>query len=118
MKTEKSRHVVFFGDYFEDFFQLQDKNVQNKISWTLSLIEELPRLPSTFLKQLTDTNGLYEIRVQFKQIAIRIFCLFGKQRTLVILNGFVKKSKRTPKREINLALTLKRSYEESQHNNT
>ncbi|NQW30895.1 MAG: type II toxin-antitoxin system RelE/ParE family toxin [Ignavibacteria bacterium] len=85
--------------------------------WTLSLIEETPRVPIQFLKQLTGTPGLYEVRVQHSRIAVRMFCFFEKKK-LVVLHGFVKKSVKTPRKEIILALQLKRQYEEINHYNT
>ena len=64
METGKYRSVTFYKNYFDRFFAQQEQKVKDKIIWTLRLIEELPRVPETYLKHLTETDGLYEIRIQ------------------------------------------------------
>lgn len=61
---QKYRTIIFYKDYFQDFFIEQRGKVKDKIIWTLTLIEELRRVPETYLKHLENTGGLYEIRVQ------------------------------------------------------
>jgi len=46
----KSRKIIFYKDYFEDFFVKQQEKVKEKIIWTLELIQELERVPKTYLK--------------------------------------------------------------------
>lgn len=60
----KYRKVTFFKNYFQDFFDKQNLKVKSKIVWTFELIEDLQRVPETYLKHLENTDGLYEIRVQ------------------------------------------------------
>ena len=62
-KKLKYRNIVFFKNYFQDFFKKQSQKVKSKIIWTLELIEELQRVPETYLKHIENTDGLYEIRV-------------------------------------------------------
>ena len=110
-KGRKFRKVTFYKNYFQDFFELQSKKVKAKIVWTLSLLEDLERVPETYLKHLENTNGLYEIRVQQGSDIFRVFCFFDKGQIVVIANGFQKKSQKTPKNEIELALKIKAEYE-------
>lgn len=51
-ETEKTRTIVTYKSYFEDFFIKQKSRVQDKIIWTFNLIEELPRVPETYLKYI------------------------------------------------------------------
>ena len=51
----KIRTVVFYKDYFKAFFSNQREKVQKKIIWTLELIQELDKVPETYLK----TSGKY-----------------------------------------------------------
>lgn len=60
----KVRTVITYKSYFEEFFIKQKSKVQNKIIWTFELIEELPRVPETYLKHIENTDGLFEIRVK------------------------------------------------------
>lgn len=109
--TKKYRTVIFYKDYFEKFFIKQRDKVKDKIVWTFDLIEELQRIPETYLKHLENTEGLYEIRVQLGRDIFRIFCFFDKEKLVVIINGFQKKSQKTPKKEIGKALKIKQEYE-------
>lgn len=107
----KYREVVFYKDYFQNFFVRQNKKVKSKIVWTLELIEDLQRVPETYLKRIENTEGLYEIRIQSGNDIFRIFCFFDKGKLVVLANGFHKKSQKTPKKEIVLALKIKEEYE-------
>lgn len=40
----------------------------------------------------------------------RVFCFFDEGRLVILLNGFQKKTEKTPKNEILLALKLKEEY--------
>lgn len=59
---------------------------------------------------MAGTKGLYEIRIEFESNIYRLFCCFDKGNLVVLFNGFHKKSQKTPKKEINLALKLKEEY--------
>ena len=107
----KHRTIIFYKDYFEKFFVRQRQKVRDKIIRTFDLIENFPRVPELYLKHIENTEGLYEIRVQMGSDIYRIFCLFDQGQLVVIVNGFQKKSQKTPKQEIELALKIKREYE-------
>lgn len=110
-KSQKHRKITFYKDYFQDFFSKQNKKVKAKIVWTLELIEDLQRVPETYLKHLENTDALYEIRVQLGSNIFRIFCFFDEGQLIVLANGFQKKSQKTPKKEIEMALKIKAEYE-------
>ena len=49
-------------------------------------------------------NGLFEIRAKGKEgIGRSLFC-FAKGQEVIILHSFIKKSQKTPKKEIDIAL--------------
>ena len=110
-KNQKHRKIVFFKSYFQDFFDKQLKKVKAKIVWTFDLIEDLKRVPEIYLKHIENTDGLYEIRVQQGSNIFRIFCFFDQGQLVVLANGFQKKTQKTPKKEIELALKIKAEYE-------
>jgi len=110
-KNQKYRTIRFFKDYFQVFFDKQSKKVKAKIVWTFDLIEDLQRVPETYLKHIENTDGLYEIRVQLGSDIFRIFCFFDQGRLVILVNGFQKKTKKTPKKEIELAIKIKTEYE-------
>ena len=110
-KNQKHRKIAFYKNYFQDFFDKQNKKVKAKIVWTFDLVEDLQRIPETYLKQIENTNGLYEIRVQLGSDICRIFCFFDQGKLVVLANGFQKKTQKTPKKEIEMALKIKAEYE-------
>jgi len=112
METNKYRQISFYKRYFEEFFARLDGGVRDKIMWTLRLIEEIPQVPESYLKHLTGTDGLYEIRVKAGNGTFRIFCFFDQGRLIILLNGFQKKTQKTPRKEIARALKMKKEYYE------
>jgi len=109
-EKQKYRTIIFYKDYFLLFFEQQNLKVKTKISWTLDVISQLERVPETYLKHLENTDGLYEVRVQSGSDIFRIFCFFDKGQLVVLANGFVKKTQKTPKREIEKATKIKEEY--------
>lgn len=110
-ERRRCRRIIFYKNYFEDFFMAQSEKVREKVIWTLDLIEELDRVPETYLKHLVDTDGLFEIRIQQGSDIFRIFCFFDRGRLVVLANGFQKKTIKVPKNEIDRALRIKAEYE-------
>lgn len=105
------RTVIFYETYFTDFLTAQSQKVQEKIIWTLRLIEQVEKIPITYLKHIEGTNGLYEVRVQVGNDIFRIFCFFDSGNLVVLANGFQKKTQKTPKQEIEKALKIKKEYD-------
>jgi phage-related protein len=111
MNGKQIREVIFYSDYFWDFFSKQTRKVKDKITWTIGLLKYLEVIPEKYLKHIAETE-LYEIRVSFGNNIFRIFCFFDKDRLVIVLNGFQKKTQKTPKNEIDRALRLKQEYYE------
>ena len=108
----KVREVVAFKNFFEDFLVEQPKKVQDKIFKIIEAVETLERVPSNYLKHLTGTNGLYEARIQLGSNIWRVFCFFDGGKLVVLMNGFQKKTQKTPKSEIDKALKIMADYYE------
>lgn len=111
--TNKIRTIIFYKEYFNDFFVKQRQKVKDKIVWTFDLIELIEKVPETYLKHLAGTDKLFEIRVQSVNDIFRIFCFFDEGNLVVLANGFQKKTQKTPKQEIEKALKIKNEYYES-----
>jgi len=62
------------------------------------------------LKNLTVTDGLYEVRIEYQSNIYRIFCCFDKGQLVVLFNAFQKKTQKTPKKEIDKASRLMHQY--------
>ncbi len=110
LENKFHREFIFFKDVFWDFYRSLNQSAQKKIEWTLGLVRDLPVIPMKYFKSIKGVKGLYEIRVQVGNNAYRIFCCLDREKKILLLNGFVKKSNRTPKKEILKAIRLKLEY--------
>ena len=109
---DKVREVISYKHYFETFLRKQNTKVQDKIYKVIEIIETYERVPSNYLKHLKGTDGLYEARIQLGSNIWRVFCFFDEGKLVIQLNGFSKKSQKTPQKEINKAIRLMRLYYE------
>jgi len=110
-QKQKYRTIIFYKNYFQEFYVKQRNKVKDKIIWTFELIEELQKVPETYLKYIENTSGLYEIRIQQGSDIFRVFCFFDHGHLVVLTNGFQKKTQKIPKKEIEKALKIKEEYE-------
>ena len=108
------RKIIFYKQYFIEFYTKQKPKIQEKIDFVLDLIKNIQRVPEKFLKHIEGSQGLYEIRIKIGTITLRIFCCFDKGNLVVLFNGFIKKSKKTPKTELTFALKLMKEYYDEQ----
>ena len=93
-----------------NFYVEQSARVQQKIDFVLKLVQTVDRVPEKFLKHLSETDGLYEIRVEWGSNIFRIFCCFDKGNLVVLFNAFQKKTQKTPRQELVLAEKLMNEY--------
>ena len=115
MGSDNVRKVIVFGDEFWKFYNKQSLKIQERINWTIKLVQTIDRIPIKYFKHIVDTS-LYEMRIIAGSNIYRIFCFFDKGKLVVVLNGFQKKSQKTPKNEIKLALKLQKQYYDEKKN--
>lgn len=108
----QKRALLFYKDYFSEFYSSLNLRVQKKVLWVLEIIQKLERLPTVYFKHIENSEGLYEIRVQLGNNVFRIFCFFDEDNLIVIGHGFQKKTQKTPVKEIEKAITIKNIYYE------
>ena len=108
----KVREVITYKGYFDEFFKKQPQKVRDKIIKILDIIEQIDRIPLTYLKYIEGTNGLFEVRVQLGNNIFRIFCFFDGNKLVVLLSGFQQKTQKTPPEEIKRAERLMTDYYE------
>ena len=103
-------NIYYYKDYYLDFFDTLRPEVKKKFNWTLQFIGSVRNVPDKYFKHLSGTTGLYEIRVEVGSDIFRVFCFFDEGQLIVLINGFQKKSQKTPKNEIEIAEKLKKQY--------
>lgn len=104
------RKVIAYKDDFVNFYKNQDSKIQEKIGYVLDLIRFERQVPAKFYKLLENTDGIWEVRVITTFKSIRILCFQDKADLVVLTNCFLKKTKKTPQKEIKLAEKLKKEY--------
>ena len=104
------RSIYYFRNYFSEFFEKQDSRTQRKIEIVFDLIRYEERIPGNFFKRIKGIEGIYEIRIHSAFRHIRIFCFYDKEGQIIIANCMIKKSKRIPQRDLELASIIRREY--------
>lgn len=96
----------------EDFILSQEYKMQAKIFRMIELLElNGNALRKPYSKELED--GIFELRIKQSNNITRILYFFVVGKKIILTNGFVKKTEKTPKREIQLAKRCRKIYEES-----
>jgi phage-related protein len=93
------KRIVAFKSYYRDFMASLSREEQLKIRRVLALFETENLIPHHYIKYVWDGT--------------RIFFIYDGETMIVLFNCFVKKTQKTPKKEIEKANKLKREYEES-----
>ena len=106
---KKFRTVQFYKEYFEKFYSGLTPKVKDKFVWTFELIQEVERVPDKYLRHVED--GIYEVRVKLGSNIYRAFGFFDGNKLVIVLNGFVKKTQKTPRTEIKRAIKIRNEYE-------
>jgi len=88
---------------------LSGKQVQ-KVAWVFQLIEELDIIPTTYLKKLTSTDGIWEVSVLISGNIFRFLGFFDGDNLVVLNHGFQKKTQKTPAKEIKIAEKRRKDY--------
>lgn len=94
----------------EDFLDSLPSKTAQKVVWVLQLIEELDTVPATYLKKLDGTDNLWEARVQAGGNSIRLLGFFAGRNLFVLNHAFIKKTNKTPLKDIKLAEARRRDY--------
>ena len=93
-----------------DFLDTLSGKQLQKVAWVLQLIEELDVIPSTYLKKLVNTDGIWEVRVQVSGNIFRLLGFFDGDNLVVLNHAFQKKTQKTPAKEIRIAEKRRKDY--------
>lgn len=110
MKENIFRNIFYYRNYYLEFFETLKPEVKKKFNWTLKLIQDIERVPVKYFNHMTGTTGLFEIRVEVGSDIYRVFSFFDEGKLVVLINGFQKKTQKTPVKEIERAEKLKKQY--------
>ena len=109
------REVIFYKTAsgkcpVEEFLDSLTGKQADKVTWTLSLVEDLQIVPKRYFKKLIGTDDIWEVRVEFGSDIFRMLGFFDSGNLVILTNGFAKKTQKTPQNEIVVAEERKRDY--------
>ncbi len=91
-----------------EFILHQSIKMQAKIHRTINLLEEFGyQLPEPHSKKLSVVKNLYELRIKLGTDICRLFYFYWKEKTYIVTSGYVKKTNKTDKNEIQRAIGLR-----------
>ena len=101
--------VDFYNESVEAILAMPPK-IQARM---LKLLELIERHGANLGPPHTEAmgNGLFEVRAKAQEGIGRSLYCYMKGKHIMVLHAFVKKSAKTPKQELNLALQRKREVE-------
>ena len=110
-----NREVIFYetaSGYcpVEEFLDSLAPKQAQKATWVLRLIEELPRIPSNYMKKLANTDDIWEIRIASANNIYRLLGFFDGPKLIVLNHAFQKKTQKIPQKDINIAEHRKKDY--------
>jgi len=109
------REIIFYRTStgycpVEKFLDLLPSKHSKKVSWVLSLIEDLPMVPKQYFKKLVNTDDIWEIRVKSGGEAYRLLGFLDGSNLVVLDYAFQKKTQKTTQNAIKTAERRKRDY--------
>lgn len=105
---QREREILYYKNYFIDFFMSLDDGAKRKVSYVLDMLKTQERLSKNFVKLVR--NGVYELRANHNGNIYRAFFIFDDGNIVILFNGFQKKTQKTLDSEIEKALKLKNEY--------
>lgn len=93
----------------EEFIDEQEMKMQAEILWTLGLLKEQGNeLRMPYSEHLED--GIYQLRTKVGTDITRVLYFFVVERQIIVTNGFLKKTAKTPPSEIAKAKKYRADY--------
>ena len=106
MKSE--RIISAYKSYFKDFIDTLTDAEARKVFYVIDMLKTQERVNARFVKYLRDE--IFEIRAEHGGNIFRVFFIFDDGNVVMLFNGFQKKTQKTPEKEINKAIQLKKEY--------
>ena len=109
---------MFIAEYYqqddgtypvEEFILSLDNKMKAKVLWTISLLEDYgTKLRLPYSEHLED--DIFELRIKQSSDITRVLYFFYKDKRIILTNGFVKKSQKTPSGELKLAKDRRENF--------
>ena len=108
------RFEVILLDPAIQFIRAIETKMQAKALRTIELLRHFgPHLPMPHSRKIVG-HDLWELRIRQSSNICRLFYFRYRQKTYVITSGYIKKTDRTSKAEINRALWIRHEFEKEE----
>ncbi len=108
------KRIVAYKGLFQEFVSKLPVLEQQKIQRALALLKQDEKIPLRYIKYIE--QGVLELRISHCGNEFRVFFMYDGEDIIVLFNSFHKKTQKTPRKEIEKALKLKREYYEAERN--
>lgn len=105
-KTSSDKEII------TDFIDSFSNKIVLKIKSGIRLLEEygLSLLSTSKIKKISGLSNLYELRIK-TNVQIRLFFAFVSPNSFLIIHGFIKKTNKTPLKEIRTAVNRLKEFD-------
>ena len=114
-------NIEFYRDkeskrcYIEEFLDSLDTKSRVHTLRNIQLLSDFGySLREPYSKNID--GGIFELRIKQSSNIYRVLYFFYKDKNIILTNGFIKKTNKTPKNEINIAKECKNKYYRSIEN--
>ncbi|WP_251619722.1 type II toxin-antitoxin system RelE/ParE family toxin [Odoribacter lunatus] len=107
MEQENIR-IIFRSEEFNEFFESLPQKVRDKFEYVFLVVQRVYNISTKFIKHLDNTE-LYEMRVsvgtnEYRSVLLAIdHTNVIEAKRIILLNGFLKKSSKDYKKQIEVA---------------
>ena len=101
---------VLFMDPASEFINSLPEKAKKKVAYNINRVSN-GEMDNELFKKLGDTD-LWEFRTLFNGVKYRLLAFWDTEQNSIVVatHGFVKKSQKTPQKEIERAKTLRAEY--------
>ena len=107
----KSIYLIVMKEYIpeEEFLDSINPKMRAKVFGLLEILQEKGNmLREPYSKHIGD--GIFELRCKFGSDITRVLYFFYYEGKIILTNGFVKKTQKTPKEEIQIAKDRRKDF--------
>ena len=108
--NESKKFKVLFSEEVDKFLDTVNPKAKNKIFYNINLVAA-GKIDNELFKKLEGTD-IWEFRTLFSGIAYRLLAFFDteEQALIITTHGFIKKTQKTPQKEIEKAKAVRIEY--------
>lgn len=107
---QKARFKIIYSDETIEFLNTLDEKARVKIMYNVNKSKYV--IDKELFKKLDDTDGIWEFRTLYNGITYRLLAFWDTDKEALVLttHGFIKKTQKTPSKDITKAEEIRKAY--------